>query len=864
MEKLVPSSIRIQLLLLILITLVPATLIIVLLDMQQRRHLVLDTEKEAVLVMQNLSAQQDQTCENARRLLTTLALVPEVRKGNGASCDTLFMSLLKADDQYVSLLLINPDGSIIAAGSSKKPFNFADRKYFQEAMGSKKFSVGEFAISRLGMRPTLHFAYPILDAHQRVISVLAVALNLDYFTKVFARARLPEKSALILSDWRGVILFAGPDSVRTGSQEDGNTMAAMKSQLGAVGLYCVRQQGVEYLNACHRFFLQETGELYMHARVSINMDATLADVRHSMLINLALILLVYLIALGMAWLFADRSIVRKIKLAVEAAQKIAGGTLDAGLNIPQSTGELGALFRSFEVMSSALRARDDDGRHIRAMLQEVGERYRMLFEHIPQPLIVIDAAVQRILTVNEAALIQYGYTKEEFLMLKYRDLIAAVHSRRPLPQSVPHCAPHLPPYTEPLAGIAKHVAKNGDVMDVEIYCSSIIFRGVASRMLSVSDITERLRSEKIQQALYKITKASSTAVNLQELYAMIHSILGEIVPAKNFSIALHDAVGDTISYPYFVDEYDSAPPTKKSGKGIAAYVLHTGEPLLATAETVQMLAAGGEVDSASFEGLEWLGAPLKIDDRNIGVVALRSYYDNVRFKEKDKVFLLFISSQIAKAIDRKEAEERIHRSLREKEVLLKEIHHRVKNNLQIISSLLNMQAGIATDPVTKDILNESRMRVRSMALIHEHLYQSDNFSEIDLNEYIRSIVVHLIHSYDKKNVACSISVAPLRLQLDAAIPCGLIVNELVSNALKYAFPFGADGSISVSVTVSGEQTVALDVSDDGIGMSPTVNIGTTSTLGLQLVQSLVHQLQGSIEITVCGGTRVHIYFPHKV
>ena len=212
--------------------------------------------------------------------------------------------------------------------------------------------------------------------------------------------------------------------------------------------------------------------------------------------------------------------------------------------------------------------------------------------------------------------------------------------------------------------------------------------------------------------------------------------------------------------------------------------------------------------------------------------------------------------------DRKEAEEQIRRSLHEKEVLLREIHHRVKNNMQIISSLLNLQAAGTIDAHAKEILKESQQRVRSMALIHENLYQADNFSNIDLNDYIRSIVVNLFHSYNRNEIRSDISVVPLRLNLDAAIPCGLIVNELVSNALKYAFPSDQRGTITISVSITEMHIVLLDVSDDGVGMPAAFSIESVQTLGLQLVRSLVQQLHGSFSITGEKGTHVHIEFSH--
>ncbi|MDD1676106.1 MAG: PAS domain S-box protein, partial [Methanomicrobiales archaeon] len=163
--------------------------------------------------------------------------------------------------------------------------------------------------------------------------------------------------------------------------------------------------------------------------------------------------------------------------------------------------------------------------------------------------------------------------------------------------------------------------------------------------------------------------------------------------------------------------------------------------------------------------------------------------------------------------ERKKAEEQVIASLREKEVLLKEIHHRVKNNMQVISSLLNLQARAITDPVTLNVFRESQARVKSMALVHEKMYQSNNLAEIEFGDYIKSLAPNLIHQFGKKNVTWTIDSDPIHLGVDTAIPCGLIVNELITNALKHAFPDGKQGVIAVEFRHENDQMVLLKIAD---------------------------------------------------
>jgi PAS domain S-box-containing protein len=212
--------------------------------------------------------------------------------------------------------------------------------------------------------------------------------------------------------------------------------------------------------------------------------------------------------------------------------------------------------------------------------------------------------------------------------------------------------------------------------------------------------------------------------------------------------------------------------------------------------------------------------------------------------------------------ERKRAEEKIRASLREKEVLLKEIHHRVKNNLQIISSLLYLQATRTEHPGAISALRESRNRIKSMALIHERLYQSPNLASVDMGEYTRNLVSDLqrSHSIGERAVRLRLDIEDIPLGITEAIPCGLIINELVSNALKHAFPKGRAGEITIGLQRGGANQVTLTVSDNGIGLPEQVDFRKSPSLGLTLINSLVEQLGGTIELDRSGGTAFTITF----
>jgi PAS domain S-box-containing protein len=210
----------------------------------------------------------------------------------------------------------------------------------------------------------------------------------------------------------------------------------------------------------------------------------------------------------------------------------------------------------------------------------------------------------------------------------------------------------------------------------------------------------------------------------------------------------------------------------------------------------------------------------------------------------------------------KRAEEQIMASLREKEVLLKEIHHRVKNNLQVISSLLHLQSQSIQDPQNLEIFRESQNRVRSLALVHERLLRSPDLASVDFGEYIRNIVSSLFSSYHTlaQGVSSEVEAEEIYLGVDLATPCGLILNELISNALKHAFPEGRRGKISISFHRREKGQYVMRVRDDGIGFPPALDIGHTETLGLQLVDTLSKQLAGTLELNREGGADFTLTF----
>ncbi len=211
--------------------------------------------------------------------------------------------------------------------------------------------------------------------------------------------------------------------------------------------------------------------------------------------------------------------------------------------------------------------------------------------------------------------------------------------------------------------------------------------------------------------------------------------------------------------------------------------------------------------------------------------------------------------------ENKKNEERITQSLKEKEILLKEVHHRVKNNMQVISSILNLQSSYVKDSYALNLLKECQNRIKSMAFIHESLYQTKNFESVNFSEYIATLTKNLVHTYsiNAKKVKLILTLDSLYLSLDSSIPCGLIINEIVSNSLKYAFPDNRDGIIFVTLKVE-KNIVKIEAGDNGIGIPLHIDVKQTETLGLQLVDTLVEQINGTLVLDRTKGTKFIIEF----
>ena len=283
---------------------------------------------------------------------------------------------------------------------------------------------------------------------------------------------------------------------------------------------------------------------------------------------------------------------------------------------------------------------------------------------------------------------------------------------------------------------------------------------------------------------------------------------------------------------------------------------------------IQDVAKMPEAAKAEKEVLESQGIksiivlPVDIRGKLSGFIGLDDVAETKKWSKEEFKLMQTAANIIGNALERQHTQDKIKASLKEKEVLLQEIHHRVKNNMQIVVSLLRLQSYTAKNKKLEDMFKVAQNRIRSMAIIHEKLYQSKDFARIDFALYIQSLTTHLMQIYqiDPKQITLKTDVKDVHLDINQGVPVGLLINELVSNALKHAFPKGKKGEISLKFYTDKKGKKTLIVSDNGIGFPEKVNIRKPETLGLQMIKDLTKQIGGKLDLDTKAGTKFTITF----
>ena len=457
-------------------------------------------------------------------------------------------------------------------------------------------------------------------------------------------------------------------------------------------------------------------------------------------------------------------------------------------------------------------------------LHESEERYRGLFENNHAIMLLIDPDNGAIVDANDAASTYYGWSIEELKMRRIDEI-------NTLKREEVFAEMQLALSEKRNYFLFRHRLADGTIRDVEVYSGPIPLKGKRLLYSIVHDITERKKAD--QQVKERIKE-------LETLYS-----LGEIAGKEDLTLdklyqELTDILPQGCQYPE-----------------IACSRIVIGD---------------SEFRTNNFAESAWMqSAPVKVSGTVVGKIEV-GYLEEMPkegegpFLKEEKLLIDSIAERLGQITERKLAEKEIRRSLREKETLLAEIHHRVKNNMQIISSLLSLQSRYIEDEKALSLINNCENRIKSMSLVHEKLYLSKDLSEIDFHDYMKDLSARLfqVHRVDSRLVRFSSQIKDVPFNIETAIPLGLITNELISNALKHAFPEGGKGNIAVKLTQNKKtEEYTLTVKDDGIGFPEETDYKNTESFGLQMANMLTEQLHGTMELDRSKGTSFKIIFKEQ-
>lgn len=519
------------------------------------------------------------------------------------------------------------------------------------------------------------------------------------------------------------------------------------------------------------------------------------------------------------------------------------------------------LSRLGPAVSRALREKEERRQRRQAELQrrEADQRYRVIFEQSPFGVVVIDPATARFIEFNQATHEQLGYTRDELAAMSLNDIQV-----EETPDQVRTQLSHLMRVGK-ISFETRHRTRTGAIRNVHV-TAQVLRSGNQPVVHGILwDVTERRRAEFHLACLSEMGTGLSAAQTPREAGEIIVEAADKLFgwdacefntysPGTNrvVEVLLKDTIAGERR------EFSNCPAPLPPSP-LMQQVIDRGPQLIlkAALDPIPGAVAFGAQDRPS---ASIMIVPIRNAGAVIGSVGIHSYkfraYTPANLAELEK-----LAGQCGGALARIQAEEALHNSLREKEALLKEVHHRVKNNLQLMSSLLHLQEMQIESVMARAILQDTQARIRSMALLHEALYRSGSLDRVDLAQYIESLVAYLRNTIPgSADIEILLDLAKVQLDLDLAVPCGLIINELVTNSLKHAFPRRAAGRVSVETKAYENHEIMLKVTDNGVGLPADVSLSKAQSLGMQLVGDLVQQIGGHLEIRREPGTTFEIQF----
>lgn len=509
-------------------------------------------------------------------------------------------------------------------------------------------------------------------------------------------------------------------------------------------------------------------------------------------------------------------------------------------------------------------------KRIEADLYKSENQYKAIFDNVSDAILVIESTSLNIIAANEAAFEIYNYSKSDLLNLNLKHLAADVQfEKRQINDIIEKT--YIKNYE------TLHYSKNGQELHFLSNGSRIEYEGKNAVLIIYHEITEIKKAQKIQSAVYRISQLTHTTINLNDLYRSIHTIIGELMNANNFYIAILDESTKYISFPYFVDEYDYPPKPRKFHKGLTEYILVAGKPLHITKKLMESMRQKGEIEFFGSTPNEWLGVPLITSGKNLGILAVQSYSEKVKYSKDELEMLVYVSEQIATSIYRKQTDEEIIRAKSKaeesdslKSAMLSNINHEIRTPMTGILGFSEILFESATDFETKAIAqNIFDSAKRLMNTLNSIIDLSQLIADktpiklgnISINNLILQVSKNFEEFAQRKNLVIKYDFTEgIHALIDE-----YLFKQVIFNLLDNAIKFSDEGEILITTCFleeNSEKFVLVKVKDQGIGIdkehhalvfeefrqvSEGLNRNFEGTgLGLSISKKMVESMNGNI------------------
>jgi PAS domain S-box-containing protein len=691
--------------------------------------------------------------------------------------------------------------------------NYMDRDHIAAALKNDESTLSKPFVGQRLQSPLFSIAAPIHNAQGQVMGALVGVTNLSLPNFLNHSINHPFGET-------GRFLLAAPQYGVFVSATDGALVLKALPAPGVNRMYdryavgvegygiTVNSHGVEEFSAGHQV---PVAGWYVAATISA--AETFAPIRAMQKHMLFAALILTLLAGGLTWWLLRRQLT-PLLVTAKALSSMANSKEFPSALLNARHDEVGHLIAGFNQLLGSLHERD-------AALSESEARFRTLIEWTPEPVAVHRGG--KLLYANPAALHMFGATSQqdlvgkpmlEFVHPDYRQSVVE-RMQRSYDQSLP---PHMVE--------EKFLKLDGAVIDVEVTGIVINYDGQSATQVAMHDITARKLAEDQLRTLSRIVEQAPISIFITDLDGNI-----KYANPWNTKITGYSAEEIRGQNPRLFKTDQTAPEVYR--------------------DLWQTLRAGG-VWRGEF------GNRKKNGDVFVEQAVIASVLDDAG----RTTHYVALKEDVT---ERKRTEQALQASLQEKVALLNEVHHRVKNNLQVITSLLRLEAGRSSQPDTKSVLTDMQGRIRSMALLHESLYRSGIFASVDLGSYLKQLASQAFRAQSSGAVRLELELASVPVSMDQATPCGLLLNELISNCLKHGFPDGRSGEVRVELQVlptleSDTTQVRLRVSDTGVGLPEDIEVRRSHSLGLHLVDDLARQLGATLEIGAGRGAQFVVTF----